>query len=175
MNDQQKSTPVELIATYTELTFFDKRWFTLYVDRLHIRRKISNGTEVEATLHLDRLNPEYGRGKQKSPWFGRAMWLFMFGVILHLVTTGPSTQLWSKPLPPIGGLALACLFGGIGGLLANFRSIEFCQFANRDGIVVLYLRRLGRDVAKHEEFLAVLVKQIREARQKTDAQGDHTR
>lgn len=170
MNDHQKPMPVEPIATFAELTFFDKRWLTLHADRVFVRRKLSNGTETEGTVYLDRLNPEAGRGKVKSPLFMPAFWVFAFGMILLLVSKQNELHgMWAKPLRPIEWLAMACLFGGIVGLLATLRSIEFCHFTNRDGIVVLSVRRLGSDSTKYEEFIDVLVRQIQTARQQADA------
>jgi hypothetical protein len=170
MHDHQKPMPVEPIATFAELTFFDKRWLTLFADRVFVQRKLSNGTETEGTVYLDRINPEAGRGKQKSPWFVPATWIMMFGMILLFVSKQNELHsMWAKPLRPIEWIALACLFGGIGVLLATLRSIEFCHFTNRDGIVVLSVRRLGSDSAKYEEFIDVLIRQIQAARQQADA------
>ena len=173
MNDDQKPTPIDTIATFAELTLFDKRWFTLYADRVFVQRKLSNGSEAEATVYLDRLNPEAGRGKAKSRLFGIALLVFMLGLFLMLCTNGVDFK-WSIPLRKSDWIALACLFGGIIGLLAAFRSIEFCQFTNRDGIVLLSVRRLGSGAAKYEEFIDILVRQIQAARQKTDASGGST-
>ncbi|MEK6257190.1 MAG: hypothetical protein AABP62_01105 [Planctomycetota bacterium] len=175
INDHQKTVPVEPIATFAELTFFDKRWLTLYPDRVFVQRKLSNGTETECTVYLERLSPEAGRGKAKRPLFMLAFWVFAFGMILLFVSKQNELHvMWAKPLRPKEWLALACIFGGIGGLLATLRSIEFCHFTNRDGIVVLSVRCLGSDSAKYEQFIDVLVRQIQAARLKADANSKNS-
>ena len=175
MNDHQKPTPAEPVATFAELTFFDKRWLTLHADRVFVRRKLSNGTETEGTVYLDRLNPEAGRGKVKRPLFMYAFFVFAFGVFLHLYTQAfEQHQIWSRPLQPADWVALSCIFLGIVGVLSALRSVEFCHFTNRDGIVVLSVRCLGSDSAKYEEFIDVLVRQIQAARQQTDANSKNT-
>ena len=173
MSDDQKQTPMDTIATFAELSLLDKRWLTLYADRVFVRRKLSNGTETEGTVYLDRLNPEAGRGKQKKPLFAYALFLLVFGIFLLHVFTQPF-EIWSRPLRPIDWAALSCIFLGIVGVVVGFRSFDFCHFSNRDGIIVLSVRCLGSDTATYEKFVGVLIRQIQVARQMADIHSKNT-
>ena len=157
------------IAQYRERRFGTRRDFVLFDDAVSIRGKTFLLSEFDSTVPLQALVPTTSRAKIRNPTFLGGLALFLFAVTLI-------SMFWGGPGPkqnlPI--FVLGCLLTLLGLLLgfAIFRKIEFVQFQNEAGLMVLDIARVGPDASRLDDFVSAIVGRIHQLRMSPNSTVD---
>ena len=145
------------ITEYRERRFGARRDFRLLDDVVSVHGRTFLLSEFDSTVPLQALIPTPSRIKIRSPTFLAGLAVFVFAVTLVFM-------FWNGPGPRqnliifvLGGLlALVCLAVGF----AIFRKIEFAQFQNAAGVVVLDIARAGPDRSSFDAFVGTITSRV---------------
>jgi hypothetical protein len=112
-------------------------------------------SDFDATLQLGVLDPTPQILRQRH-------WLFRRGYIACLV----GIALKFLPVSDALNTTVAISVFGVGALIAllTIRKVEFVQFANQSGVIVLDIARAGKQKQAFDAFVGKLVEQIKIAR-----------
>lgn len=153
---------MEPIATYSEVRFDGSRTFTLLPDRLIIRGKRTLVSEFEISIALTTLDQNPDRLRFRNASFAWGMWIAIVSYVTCAVLVSGFQMSFAAYAPGL----LACTgMSGVMLMLATYRKVEFVQFKNDGGIVVLDLARAGKSAAQLDSFIDALTKQISVARE----------
>ncbi len=154
---------VEPIAIYRESRFERRCRFDLFADAIRARGKTFT-TDFDTTIPLSRLHPEMVRLRVYGVLLYSGFWIFMFGLIGLLVigylVIGSDPRVPNSVSKPIGAIALTGLLTMVLGL----RKIEIVTFVSDAGVPTLSIARTRRRGVEFEQFLTLLVEQIRRVR-----------
>jgi hypothetical protein len=153
----------EPIATYREARFELRRRFDLYPDRIRVTGKGLYIGRFDTVIPLSILNPEPNWVWVRGQLFRYGVLALIFavcGVVGRLAGGGPEGLLSPWAIGVLGGVAWL----GLMLTLANIRRVEFAAFTRKAGVTALDIGRVGPQNEDFDEFLDLLIAQIRAAR-----------
>jgi hypothetical protein len=136
-----KTIPLESrmppIATYADKSYFGKREYTLFQDRITVRFK-SWSSDGEATLRLKDLKPEFSKQAVRTKIFSAGLWVLGGAAIVHGIL---KDLVKSPPIP--SGLFLVWALSGLVCMIIGFRKLHLVTFASDAGVEVLTIVNAG--------------------------------
>jgi hypothetical protein len=153
---------MDWIAEYREARIECKRHFELYEDFVRVRGSFSCASDFDVTIKLRNLLPEFGRIRLRSKLFVVSMWECIIAAIVYAILI---SGLKMEPFGHVPGLVLMLATAGAIMMIVTFRKVEYASFKTEAGVTVLDIGRCGPDKERFEEFVEMVVRQIRKARQ----------
>ncbi len=148
------------IATYTESLLQVRRSFVLFPDRVEVRASWLLGKTHTTTVRLSDLTARSTEFYVRNRWMKRALVLGSFAVAAAVVFGRPGQGPWAQRVSLVAWVAAACC----GLVLARtVRRVRFVRLLRPDGKAGLDLAQSGPDIARFEEFVAAVRRQIRQA------------
>jgi hypothetical protein len=149
---------MDSITTYSEARLEGTRLLTLFPDRVVVKAN-AMAAESLSTVDLKALNPDPDSMRYRNPIFMKALWLLgigIFGLVFFI------DSFWTKAWVP--QVFFSLIATGLGGLALTFRKLEVVRLKNDSGFIALDVVRAGKDAARMDEFVELLKRQIRVAR-----------
>lgn len=157
-------TIMEPISTYSEARLEGTRTLTLFADKVVVKANVSLSADSLSTVDLKNLNPAPDSMRYRNPIFMKSFWCIgvgIFGLVFFI------DSFWTKQwVPPVFFSLIAV---GLGGLALTFRKLEVIRFKNDAGFIVLDVVRSGKDAARMDEFVGLVITQIQAARASVSA------
>lgn len=148
------SDSVPIAVFHEEIRWLISREFELYTDRIKVRG-IVRGTRSEATVLLADL-PEFAN----HIWLRTKhhKWSAVILAILSVFLIVPFLA-W-PPSYPLLGFGLLVNIPAVCYFIQSLPTVEFAQFVNPSRILLLDMAKSGPDVARFDEFVTTLERQI---------------
>ena len=152
----------ESLASYNEVRWDGKRRFELHADRVSVSGK-GGGSTFETMVMLANLRPEPDKLWVRNRVFMLGIVMLLLSFVLFIGTVQSLQQNRQTPGFPImqPSLAVGLLIVGLAICTQTSAKVEFARFQSNAGIVLLDVARAGPDRRKFQEFVELLVKQIR--------------
>jgi hypothetical protein len=151
------------IATYSETTFLQKRFFALADDSIQVNGKSFN-TRFETNIPLALLNPVPEKAWIRNADFNTGISLCLLAVFMLFVASLALSNVIELPaIARIATVVFTAALGiaGIVLLARNWRKVEWVRFKNSSEIVILDLAKSGKQKANFDKFVTLLTDQIR--------------
>jgi hypothetical protein len=151
---------MEPIAIYEASSFEFRGRAELYADSVRAVGTIFLSADYDTTIPLSTPQPRFECIKMRSRFFGVGSYMLRIGVV------GASVLVTEFKLNPLGIaiFVLGCIGGtGLALTLATVRKTEHARFLTEGGMPALDIVRSGKDQERFEEFVNLLVEQIKMA------------
>lgn len=150
-------TKQDSIATYADKSHFGNRSYVLFPDNIHVKVNSPFIANVEVSIRLSDLSPDYAKIEMFSPflWIGGVVMLIgwvSYGVITEIVETNANNSNIN--------FLLALGFVGLFVFLVGLRKQRFVRFQTRAGVASLDVFAHGPRKKEFQPFVDVLQEQI---------------
>jgi hypothetical protein len=152
---------LEVIETYREVLFEGRRVFELRPDSVHVVGRVFLQSDFELTVPLAQLRPDYQVLRERSRSFWNGLGIMLFGAI------GAELLVEGFQFDRFGYVPVLLALAGLSGILlslATVRKTEYAVFTSDPGLPVLTVGRSGPDRDRFDQFVGLLVSQIRKCR-----------
>src|SRR5258705_6832243 len=158
MSDPGSLAHTAAIACYTLRRFGSLFTYNLFVDRVKANGRQTLGTDIDVTLMLRTLSPEFSRVRVRRIWLiaGVLIAMLFWGGMIYAIA-GVGVRIWARPFWILGLIGL----GGALMAIGDRRKKEYAIIRSDAGVPVLsILLSSPREAREFESFIDALRKQI---------------
>jgi hypothetical protein len=150
---------MNLIATYADKSYFGRREYKLYPDRIMVAQRDPVGLDLDTRIYLNDLNPDFDRISMRSGFFNDGIGILMvsgliYWALIELTTADPFGLFATFFL----GFAVAGLFMFLVGL-RKLRLARFKPLPNRQETLDIIYGGSRRE--EFDEFVSIVQRTIR--------------
>lgn len=140
------------IATYSDKSQFGQRKYHLYSDRITVQHRDPVAVDIDTTILLKDLRPDYDRISMRSGNFNSGMWMLLCGGVVYWTVIEMTD---ADPFELFPGLFLGLAVAGGFVLLVGLRKQHFVRFKPRPPATeVLDIIRAGRRKSEFDGFVS---------------------
>jgi len=157
MSDPSGLAHMAPIACYTLRRFGSHFTYQLFIDRVQASGRQTLGTDIDATLMLRTLSPEFSRLRVRRIWLiaGVLIAALFWGGMVYAIA-GVGVRIWARPFWLLGLIGLSGALMAIG----DWRKKEYVIIRSDAGVPVLSILSLPNQSREFVCFIDALRKQI---------------